>query len=90
MCYLEVLPFFATFERGKSSGSLLGSNCRSYAGTSALAWAPISHIAYGGKKGGGGGLARLQVVLCVVEVNPIIKQLKMTVIISGACLHGGS
>lgn len=41
---LEVLPFFATFGRGKSSGSLWGSSCRSYASTSTLAWAPISHI----------------------------------------------
>lgn len=47
MCYLEVLPFFATFGRGRSSGSLWGSSCRSYAWTSTLAWAPKSHIAIG-------------------------------------------
>lgn len=50
--YLEVLPFFATFGRGKSSGSLWGSSYRSYALTSTLAWAPISHIALGKIKKG--------------------------------------
>lgn len=45
MFYLVVLPFFATFGTGRSSGSLWGSSCKSYAWTSTLAWAPISHIA---------------------------------------------
>lgn len=44
---LEVLPFFATSGRGRSSGSLWDSSYRSYVWTSTLAWAPISHIALG-------------------------------------------
>lgn len=44
VCYLEVLPFSATFEKDKSSGSLWGLSCKSYVWTSTLAWALISHI----------------------------------------------
>lgn len=44
--YLEVQPFFATFGRGRSSGSLWGSSCRFYVWTSTLAWAPESHKAF--------------------------------------------
>lgn len=47
MFYLEALPFFATSGRGRSSGSLWGSDCTSYVWTSAPAWAPISHKATG-------------------------------------------
>lgn len=43
--YLGVLPSFATFGRGRSSGSLWDSSCRFYAWTSILAWALVSHTA---------------------------------------------